>query len=466
MAGLLDAPVTFGLLSALPAVGQALQPSRFPRNPFGDLLTAAGGFGAGYLGAQQAQDMTRLRQEQLKGLQTRNALNDLTLGYYQNAAQPAVAPPKASPQVFTPAASAVPGTSATPAATPAMPMPSPAPSGYAMSLPTLIGQYQTYSRVPGLQNLAQQTLALIQQQVKGGIGITDTGALAPLPGAVAANAQVAYGKGLGQTVAENNKNQVVSPGAQVFFGPRTLGQAVAGNGVPGQPYTNPNSPALTRITNKLSLPPQEGAEAKTVGTFFGKAYTNLQNATLENPAKRAKLDQLDALLGQVNTGKFAGTTLQLKKAALAAGIDLGTFGVADDTAPAQAAQALSRAMALELRNPQGGAGMPGALSDSDRAFLESMVPGLETTADGRQLMIGFQKRLLEREDKVAQIARNYRKANGHIDEGFFNELADYSAAHPIFSKDDIEKVTGAKQEAPAASAPKILRFDAQGNLIQ
>ena len=42
--------------------------------------------------------------------------------------------------------------------------------------------------------------------------------------------------------------------------------------------------------------------------------------------------------------------------------------------------------ALELRNPSGGAGMPGAMSDADRNFLASIPPSLANTKEGRALI--------------------------------------------------------------------------------
>lgn len=53
--------------------------------------------------------------------------------------------------------------------------------------------------------------------------------------------------------------------------------------------------------------------------------------------------------------------------------------------------------------------MPGALSDKDREFLESMVPGIEMDPAGRKMIVEARKKLIQRERDVARLAREYRK---------------------------------------------------------
>lgn len=172
---------------------------------------------------------------------------------------------------------------------------------------------------------------------------------------------------------------------------------------------------------------QEGEEAKTVGKFFGDAYANIQQAGFSAQSKVNRYNRLGQLLDGVNTGKFAGAGLEVAKAASSLG-----FNIDPNMANKEAAQALSGEIALELRNPSGGAGMPGAMSDADRQFLTNMVPGLATTPDGRKLMLTTAEQLAKRDMDVARMAREYRKRNGTINEGFYDELSRYSEANPLF----------------------------------
>lgn len=189
--------------------------------------------------------------------------------------------------------------------------------------------------------------------------------------------------------------------------------------------------ASTNVTLK-----QEGEEAKSVGKFFGDAYANIQQAGFSAQSKVNRYSRLGQLLDGVSTGKFAGAGLEVAKAASSLG-----FNIDPNMANKEAAQALSGEIALELRNPSGGAGMPGAMSDADRQFLTNMVPGLATTPEGRTLMLETAQKLAKRDMDVARMARDYRKRNGSINEGFYDELARYSESNPLFH-----------QQAPQAPA--------------
>lgn len=177
---------------------------------------------------------------------------------------------------------------------------------------------------------------------------------------------------------------------------------------------------------------QESEFGKTVGKAFGDQYADVMKADMAAPHTIAKYDRLGQLLGDVKTGKFKGTIVDLKAAAKAAGFDLSAMGIRDDVAPAQAARALSNMLALEMRNPAGGAGMPGAMSDKDREFLVQSIPGLENDPAAISTMIDYRKRLAKRDQQVAKMARDYRKRTNSFDEGFYDELAAWSAKNPLF----------------------------------
>lgn len=225
------------------------------------------------------------------------------------------------------------------------------------------------------------------------------------------------------------------------------------SGVPGQVNKltgewKPLDPSLSKVTVGVNLPPQLGK--------LESAYADMRaaglNTELQAPARIAKLDQLGSLLDRVNTGKFAGTTLELKRTAKAAGINLDALGIPDDVAPAQAAQALSRELALQLRNPQGGAGMPGALSDSDRRFLESMVPSIENDPAANKTMLEWSRKMEQRNLDVAKRMRQYAKDHGgKLDDGFFGDLAKFSEANPLFSEQD---AVAPSKPSGSPSAPK------------
>lgn len=195
------------------------------------------------------------------------------------------------------------------------------------------------------------------------------------------------------------------------------------------------SPRPQKPLVQLSMA-QEGKEAQTVGEAFGKMYADLQQAGSAAPAKLSKLDRMESLMQGVQTGKLAPAMTQIASIA-------ESFGLKVDSklGAKQALDALSNEIALSLRNPAGGAGMPGALSDKDREFLASMTPGLSKTPAGNRLIIDTARKLAQREQQVAKLAREYRKKNGHLDEGFYDELAEFSAANPLFGAEGTAKTT-------------------------
>lgn len=177
---------------------------------------------------------------------------------------------------------------------------------------------------------------------------------------------------------------------------------------------------------------QETEFQKRVGKEYGEQYSNIMNAGRQANTTISNLERLDQLLENVQTGKFKPTTTELKKSAKALGFDLEAMGITDDVAPVEAATALSNQMALEMRNPAGGAGMPGALSDADRAYLQQMTANVSDTPEGRKLKMETRRKLAQRDREVAKLAEDYRRRNGTFDEGFYSELAEWSDQNPLF----------------------------------
>lgn len=196
----------------------------------------------------------------------------------------------------------------------------------------------------------------------------------------------------------------------------------------------------------VTLPPQEKKFDEAVGKEFGDQYAGLMRADMNAPANVAKYQRLGQLLKQAGTGRFTQTTTEIKAMAKGLGIDLNAMGVADNVAPAQAATALANQLALEMRNPQGGAGMPGALSDKDREFLLQMIPSLESDPNAWPKMIEYRVKLAQREQQVAKQARAYRKKHGKYDEGFYDELQEWSNKNPLFP---------AMEPKPSGGAPNV-----------
>jgi hypothetical protein len=206
------------------------------------------------------------------------------------------------------------------------------------------------------------------------------------------------------------------------------------------PSTGPNQPP--RYSSRLDLlkggaagmSPTDTAGAAAAATQqqevaknYAKIYNDLQNASMANPGKIAKTQRIAGLLGDFEGGKLSNTGLEIARLGNSLGIKI------DGKLPnKEAAVALANEVALELRGTGDGGGMPGAMSDADREFLKQMTPQLAQSADGRKLVVESRVKVMERQNKVAEMARAYRKKYGTLDEDFFNQLQGWSDRNPIF----------------------------------
>lgn len=170
-----------------------------------------------------------------------------------------------------------------------------------------------------------------------------------------------------------------------------------------------------------------------------KANSDLQGTAMQARTGIAQTNHLGQLLEQVNTGRFTESTQNIKQMAKGLGINLDALGVRDDVGPAQAADALVKQLALTLRNPSQGAGMPGSLSNSDRDFLAKMVPGLETTPEGRKLMIDYAQKMYQRQIDLSKVANDFMRSPEAKQDPLklYTKLQQYADAHPLFSEKDL-----------------------------
>ena len=174
--------------------------------------------------------------------------------------------------------------------------------------------------------------------------------------------------------------------------------------------------------------------AKSFSTMADKISASWEIATKMN----GMLDQLDLLYQDPNvtSGALAENISGLKGLAASLNIDIAGRG------SEEAIQSITNRFALELRNPSGGAGMPGAMSDADRTFLASIPPGLSKTPAGRALIAQGMRAVNDRDRQIANMAQRYEERVGRLDNGFIKEMREWSDANPLLSP----QVKGAMQE--------------------
>jgi hypothetical protein len=180
----------------------------------------------------------------------------------------------------------------------------------------------------------------------------------------------------------------------------------------------------------INMPPMEKAYDQELGKYLAESNINIIKGASTARANLGNLDRLQQLLNE--PGVYQGTAgdkiLQAKKLAKSMGFDVG-----DGIGAAETVQAISNQLALQARNPAGGAGMPGAMSDADRTYLQQMQPGLEKTPEGNRLLIDVNRKINQRAVDVEQFRQNYIRKHGRLDEGFYRDLNDWSNANPLFA---------------------------------
>ena len=195
--------------------------------------------------------------------------------------------------------------------------------------------------------------------------------------------------------------------------------------------------------NTIRVPANSPA-AQNAMTRVNPAQQAYQTGMMERDAKKLSgfLDQREAAPGQISTldqlqqglEQFNKTGQSPKGAAWEQTMKnwLPGYKAGDALQAYQISQAVGNQMALELRNPANGAGMPGAMSDKDREFLTSMVanPGTDINA-ARQIIAARQatyRRNVEIGDMASKWAKKYGSLSGANGAGmdFYDALSDWS----------------------------------------
>ena len=135
---------------------------------------------------------------------------------------------------------------------------------------------------------------------------------------------------------------------------------------------------------------------------------------------------LQQLIGEgIDTGYGTEFMMSVRNVAGSLGFEV------DSIADQELFGAITKRMALALRNPAGGAGMPGSMSDSDREYLNAMIAGLEKTEGGNAIMLKVMEAQLRRDMKLGEMADEWMDKNGTY-KGFRKEAQAYSDANPMF----------------------------------
>jgi hypothetical protein len=216
---------------------------------------------------------------------------------------------------------------------------------------------------------------------------------------------------------------------------------------------NPQFAEYQDRTNQPTVVMQgETAYRKERGSQLAKEYGQIQTDAQKARSRIGQLRQIDSLLSDpaVYTGTGAQTINALKRAGQTLfGMD---FQGVDK---AEAARRVVNEMALSFKSD-----LPGPMSDSDRQFLQEIPPNIGDTAQGRRLLVELMKAKEQRKIELAEMARNYARQTGRLDDGWYEVAARYAERNPMFDSEMMERArevaATAEQRSPyAGSYPQV-----------
>jgi hypothetical protein len=257
--------------------------------------------------------------------------------------------------------------------------PSPATAGWLLSPQTLLSQINQ-SWGPSASKNIPAYLKTLETLVNNGTGVTGNGDISVLPGADTSKLTMSHADKLGGVLAENNKDQVVPPGAQVLSGPRTMDEyrkSLGGRGPAGSlgVYTNPNSPALVNMQNNAEPEYLKNLAADMVKerrTLLG----NAENAQ-KSDAALAQFEQAmnEAKMKGTTSGYFTPALAQVAAMAKSAGINTKLPGLPDPEAVAdvQTANKVSKGLMGEILKSM----YPQRITNTDILINKGIAPGAD-----------------------------------------------------------------------------------------
>ncbi len=199
-----------------------------------------------------------------------------------------------------------------------------------------------------------------------------------------------------------------------------------------------------------------------------KTHGEYQAAAQGARTAQPNLERLNTLISGLDTGKTKEITTDTKAWLKDLGVNLDAFGVLDDTGRAQAAKALGSQLALTLRNPANGGGLPGSMSNYEDKLLQSMSPSLVQTPEGNRILLDALRKQNQRTIELGRVANNWMRENGgknllNDPAGLHAVLDKYVEEHPLFTAEDAKKIASPPPPAaPAAPEDLYKRYNLKG----
>ena len=213
--------------------------------------------------------------------------------------------------------------------------------------------------------------------------------------------------------------------------PTGMRQNAAGDWVYDDAYLKGQKSLRAAGRNEFNIQTtQESAYAGTSGTNWANTAERIYAGARTARARNLNMRTIDKLLEDVATGTAAESRTKITRVAELLGIDLNLIG---DLGSAEAANSLLSIAALQMRDPSGGAGMTGSMSERDLEFLEAIPAGLGQTPVGRRLNSAIQQKINQRKIDIAQMAAEWETGGKQIGPEFEQAVQKKYGAQDLFS---------------------------------
>jgi hypothetical protein len=174
---------------------------------------------------------------------------------------------------------------------------------------------------------------------------------------------------------------------------------------------------------------------KAVGKDYGETFVGINKAGRDATGAINNLNIMENLTRDPNF--YSGTGGEIVTRLKQAGVSTGFL-------PEGAASANEVFQKVSQKAVVDNLGSLGAgVSNADRQFIQGTVPNIANTPEGNRQIIGMGRKIEQRKQQVAKLARDYAsKHGGRIDAGFDDFLADWSEKNPLFPEGAIPGRTG------------------------
>ena len=204
----------------------------------------------------------------------------------------------------------------------------------------------------------------------------------------------------------------------------------------------------------------ETAANKAFGKPVGEATAERNKQALATTQEDRDLERLELALSRgAQTGRGEETILELKNL----GNTLFGLELTEADEEGEVVRAIGSRLALLMRNPDAGLGLPGSTSNRDLDFLVGAVNGLQQSEEGNRLLIKYRRRQNQmKRDLAKEQSRIIRENNGEVPLDLDSLLLDFADNYDFLTEEEKEEI----RQVSGGNVPVTDRFIGSGPSIE